>query len=89
MAEWRPDGWKNDYRREADVCGRQGHYRQGVRANSEAMAYEAGADAMLAALKTDGNADYCEAGDWIETVADNDDGAHISGTWVFIPDEKE
>ncbi len=67
MAEWRPDGWDNPYEPRLHL----GHEE-----------YEAGADAMLAALRKGGvirseSLRNMPAPGW-KTLADGD--------WVFIPD---
>ena len=99
MSEWRPEGLVNPW----DVICDQD--RDGLRRNPiprdlpalarlhscERAAFNAGADALQAALKDDlnGNVEHCDAGTWIETVACDEKGEpDLAGTWVFIPDEK-
>jgi len=50
---------------------------------AEKVAFEAGADAMLAELKEQFDSEHHEA--YSEHCMCN----HCSGTWVFIPDKKE
>ncbi len=88
MSEWRPEeGWVNLYRI-AYESHKDTLPSLAVQFGMQGLAYEDGADAMLAALKADGNAEYCVAHDWIETVAENENGEMVDGTWVFIPDKE-
>ncbi len=64
MSEWRPEeGWENPYNDGSCDC------RQGA----EGTAYEAGADAMLAALKGKTHEETRLTGN-----------PHIDGEWVYV-----
>ncbi len=86
--QWRPEGWK-PYSK--DEPAYEGEWND--RPELCNIAYEVGADAILTALKADVEAEHCNAGDWIETVAGEFNEAEgvygIAGTWVFIPDTEE
>ena len=71
MSEWRPEGWENPYDDGSCDC------RQGA----EGTAYEAGADAILAALKA-GHPCHVDA----EGISINFPKGYIKGSFVFIPD---
>ncbi|KKK99324.1 hypothetical protein LCGC14_2633930, partial [marine sediment metagenome] len=69
MIQWRPPGWSNIYRaayksyKDTDV-GLSSQF------GFQGLAYEAGADAILAALKTDDATTlHCEIAQWIEGCA--------------------
>ena len=73
MSEWRPEGWRNPY---PDI-------NAGFPTNDFIYseydlfdAHEAGADAIVAALRTKG------------THYDEHDHFLYPGTWVFIPDKE-
>ena len=88
---WRPEGWDKIVK---DNVSREGGYfnpHTPIIIETDRLLFEAGADAMLEALKKDTiNADYCEAGQWMESVGvvDNGtvEGGDIAGWWVFIPE---
>lgn len=81
MAEWRPE---EDWDSRWDAWRLQPETRE--RRSLNRVDFEAGADAMQAALKDDVNSEWCPADVWIETVAATDEEGPIAGTWVFIPD---
>lgn len=78
---YRPDNWKNDYRRAADACSRLGNMHDGVRANSEAVAYEIGADAMLEGLRAN-------AVKWTHEATKDGKPIGLNSKLVFIPEEE-
>ncbi len=84
MDDWRPEGFRNPHH--AKVKAGKGNGKD----MAFSLVYEVGADAILVALKNDTEAEHCDAGQWIETVAGEfggpDELEGIGGTWVFIPD---
>ena len=76
---WRPKGWENPYERPV---------RSGVMWTAELLtanvidSYEAGADAILEALKDDGV--HFETGEWTDDATFE---VEEPGTVVFIPDK--
>ena len=70
MSEWRPEGWENP---EKDTFG----YDPGI---DPAGIYEAGADAMLAALRKRDIREFSTLVGWVD--------GNPSGTLVYIPDKE-
>jgi len=71
--KWRPEGWENKYDKtpwHTDVDWQQ---------EDVAIGFEAGADAMLEALKGQGHQN------WLASI----EGENCQGKWVFIPDEEQ
>ena len=84
MSEWRPEGWENPYLavsydiNNEDKAG--GHPEAMHILFENSKVYEAGADAIVAALKEDSSSERREPEPWFEPP--------IFGTWVFFPDEE-
>ena len=83
MSEWRPEGWENPH---PQPNGKM-HYQPIT--GLQRLAYENGADAMLAALRA-------AAGRHHISPSDNDIPCKLPELWlgqtgyvVFIPDEKD
>jgi hypothetical protein len=78
---YRPEGWSNPYN------------KYGIDMSPpdkiECESFEDGATAMLESLLSKGI--HAEEGEWITVrggILEDDDSLPVSGTWVFIPDEK-
>ena len=76
--QWRPSNWENPFHKTADF----GYGKESWNENPEFGAYEAGADAMLEALKKKDN-DYRPIG-WYDDIGYIDE----AGWLVFIEDKK-
>ena len=70
---WRPEGWKNPYHEQTPA--------NAVRRYD----YEAGANAILKALKEQGTVLYVPANNWFSSIPIIQP---VAGVWVFIPDEE-
>ena len=81
---YRPGGWKNRYKPMAD---REPHWPIQVRIQALETAFEAGADAMIEALKAKGLHFEKASPDELARVIPFLDAVD-TGTLVFIPDEE-
>ena len=87
MSKWRPEGWFDTVHHRPDEEGDDGVYE-----SDWDDGYEAGADAMLAALKLRGEhweiGGSCDCGSPDGAAVDNLTVSGKSGTLVFIPDKE-
>lgn len=84
---WRPEGWKNCFYVETH---RVGDTIYGNFDCVRASAFEAGADAMLEALRKEGqHFSKIDIKSEYEIETRQFNNPVIPGTWVFIPDEEE
>ncbi len=88
MKQWRPPNWENPHKQHYDELAKIGDggelLNELVKAGqSDFIAYEAGADAILKSLKEDGVFTYGHHTPDIPL----EDSKEVSGYWVFIPDE--
>ena len=90
MSKWRPDGWQNPFAETDDF----GMYKIPLgedNITNKRTCFEAGADAMLEALKETGLA--TPIGHWVEAVARGESSNTLAipydekGWLVFIPEE--
>lgn len=85
MKSWRPEGWGNPYPDGTEVVLTEKHLIQAMEyPQSNYEVYDAGADAMLDALRKTG--EHRES-KWVDDTF----GLHteIAGTLVFIPDDED
>ncbi len=87
---WRPDKWDNPFHKTADY----GHGKQSWNEEPEFTAFEAGADAMLEALKKkkdtvrlkfDGTSRIPAHGDYPEIIIEGK--PYDKGWMVYVPEE--
>jgi len=82
---WRPDGWVNPYITKVKIWGTNETKDMVLDLEGQDRIFEAGADAMLEALKKDVSAGHTE-GRTKEYTVINSKG--VAGTFVFIPDKE-
>jgi hypothetical protein len=81
MTKWRPEGWENPYPTMQQM--REFHADKAFFYDPQCRnAFDAGADAMLEALKQQFDSEH------LESYQTHNMCNGCPGTWVFIPDEE-
>lgn len=88
---WRPKNWDNPYPDLSEEVLTEKHLIQAMeKPKSNYELFEAGADAMLEALKQLRDRVICEKDSVIIRLSPMlEEGEYKEGTWYFVPDEKE